>query len=342
VSLVPRGKYTGYLVRRLLAFIPLLIGVSVVTFFLVRMLPGDPARTLAGSTPYEGVVESIRHRMGLDQPIYIQYFLYVRNIFRGDLGDSWFTGNPVAVDIAMRAPATLELITYGLIAAVVLGLFLGITGAFRPNGLLDRIAQFYGFLAGAIPDFWLALLVIFFLFRQLHLIPAPIGRLPLTITPPPTVTGFLTIDALIAGDFVALKAAFSHLIGPVLSLGLIFAGFITKQTCAHMRDTLAGDMVHYARACGLPERVVIRYAFHSILPPVVTVIGFLYALMIGGVVLIEAVFSWNGLGQYAVQSIVNKNYSSIQAFVLIAAVFSLVVYLIVDIIYMLIDPRVRL
>jgi ABC-type dipeptide/oligopeptide/nickel transport system permease component len=339
---VPTKGYSGYLLRRLLAFIPLMIGISLVTFFLVRMLPGDPARTLAGSAPYEGVVEAIRTRMGLDKPIYIQYLIYVGNMLHGDMGDSWFTGKPVASDLALRAPATFELITFGLLAAIALGLFLGIAGALRPNGVIDRFAQVYGLLAGAVPDFWLALLVILFLFHYLHIIPPPMGRLPMILTAPPTVTGFLTIDSLIAGNFEALRGALSQLAAPVMTLCLLNAGPITKMTRSAMRDVLDGDMIHYARGCGLPGRVIARYAFHNILPPVVTLIGFLYAFLIGGAVLVETVFSWNGVGQYAVQSIVNKDYAPIQAFVLIAGIFSLVVYLAVDVLYMLIDPRVRL
>jgi peptide/nickel transport system permease protein len=168
------------------------------------------------------------------------------------------------------------------------------------------------------------------------------GRFPLSLTPPPQVTGFMTIDSLLAGDLEALKGSLAHLAGPVLAICVIFAGFITKQTRSNMLDVLQSDFIHYARACGLPERVVIRYAFHSVLPPIVTTIGFLYAFLIGAATLIETVFAWNGIGQYSVQGIVNKDYAPIQAFVLVAAAFSLFVYLVVDVIYMLIDPRVRL
>lgn len=339
---IPRKGYVGFFLRRLLAFIPLMLGISLVTFFLVRMLPGDPARTLAGSSPYPGVIESIRERMGLDKPIPVQYVIYMRNLFRGDLGHSWFTSKPVAYDLALRAPATFELITFGLLGAVALGLFLGILGALRAGGVIDRLAQFYGLLAGALPDFWLALLVILFLFHYTHILPAPMGRLPLSLTPPPAITGFMTIDSLLAGDFVAFRGALAHLAGPALTLALLNAGPITKMTRSTMQDVLEGDMIHFARACGLRRTTIARYAFRSILPPVVTLIGFLYAFLVGGAVLVEDVFSWNGIGQYAVQSIVNKDYAPIQAFVLVAGVFSLVVYLVVDALYMAIDPRVRL
>ena len=336
------NRYVRFIVRRVLVFFPLLIGVSIVTFTLVRLLPGDAARTLAGNNPYPGVVEGIREHLGLNKPLYTQYFIYIMNILHGDLGNSWFTGNPVAKDVALRAPATLELITYGMIMSIITGLFLGIMGAVRPNGVIDRVAQFYGLLAGALPDFWLALVVILILFYYLHIIPAPLGRLPYSINSPLQITGFLTIDSLLSGNFIAFKAALAQLAGPVLTLTLIFAGAITKMTRSTMLDALHGTITHYARACGLPEKVVIRYAIRSMLPPVMTLIGYLYAFMIGGVVLVENVFSWNGLGQYVVKAIVNKDYSPVQAFVLIAGLFSLLVYLAVDILYMIVDPRVRL
>jgi ABC-type dipeptide/oligopeptide/nickel transport system permease component len=334
--------YKGYILRRLMAFVPLLFGISLVTFFLIRLLPGDPARVLAGSTPYEEAIEAIRQRMGLDQPITTQYVIYVRNLLQGDLGDSWFTGRPVAVDLRDRAPATLELITYGLLFAIILGLFLGIVGALSSGGIVDRVAQFYGFLAGAIPDFWLALLVILFLFHHWQIIPPPIGRFPLTMVEPNQVTGMLTVDSLIAGDFAAFRASVKQLAAPVLTLGLLTAAPITRMTRSTMHDILEGDFIRFGRACGLSNGKIARNAFRSILPPVVTLIGFLYAFLIGGAVLIETVFSWNGVGQYAVQSVVNKDYAPVQAFVLIAGVFSLFVYLVVDLIYMMVDPRVRL
>ena len=334
--------YLGYILRRLFAFIPLAIGISLVTFILVRLLPGDPAQVLAGSSPYEGVVEGIRKHMGLDKPILIQYFIYIRNMLHGDFGDSWFTGKSVAQDMILRAPATFELITFGMVSATLLGFFLGVRGAWNPGGPTDRVASTYGFLAGALPDFWLALLIIFGLFHWLHIIPPPIGRFPLALDPPPTITGFLTVDSLLSGDLKAFKAAAWQLVGPVLTLAILFGGPIAKLTRQSMIDILQSDFIRYARASGLPGRTVSGYAFRSILPPVLTLIGWLYASLVGGAVLVETVFSWNGIGQYAVQSIVNKDYAPVQAFVLMAGLFSLFVYLVLDLLYMIVDPRVRL
>jgi peptide/nickel transport system permease protein len=337
-----RHSYLGYVLRRLFTFIPLAIGITLITFILVRLLPGDPAQVLAGSSPYEGVVEGIRKHLGLDKPILVQYFIYLGNVLHGDFGDSWFTGKPVSTDMRLRAPATFELITYGIIFATLLGFFLGVRGAWKAGGVTDRISSIYGFLAGALPDFWLALLVVFALFHELHLIPPPIGRFPLALDPPPTMTGFLTVDSLVAGNFAAFKAAAGQLVGPVLTLAVLFGGPIAKLTRQSMIDILQGDFIRYARASGLRGRTISWYAFRSILPPVLTLIGWLYASLVGGAVLVETVFSWNGIGQYAVQSIVNKDYAPVQAFVLVAGLFSLFVYLVLDLLYMIVDPRVRL
>jgi peptide/nickel transport system permease protein len=326
----------------LVAFIPLIFGITLVTFVLVRLLPGDPARALAGNTPFQGTVENIRHWMGLDRPLWEQYLVYLQHVFHGDLGDSWVTGNPVTVDLAARAPATLELITYGLLTAVLLGVSLGIIGGLNPGSAVDRIAQTYGFLAGAVPDFWLALLVILVAFSRFHLIPPPLARLPQDLSPPHAITGFYTVDALLSSDLRLLRAAVAQLVGPVLTLCLLNAPLVSKLTRASMEDILRSDFIRYARACGLPKRVIAGCAFRNILPPLITLVGFLYAFLVGGAVLVESVFSWNGMGQYAVQSVINRDYAPIQGFVLIVGVFSLAVYLVIDVAYMLVDPRIRL
>jgi ABC-type dipeptide/oligopeptide/nickel transport system permease component len=337
----PEG-YGIYVAQRLLGFIPLLLGLTVITFTLVRLLPGDPAQALAGNTPYGGVVESLRHRMGLDRSIPEQYLIYLRNLVHGDLGDSWVTGKTVVSDLLLRAPATLELITYSLILSVLVGVALGATGALKPGTLIDRAGQVYSSLAGAIPDFWMALLVIFVLFHLLGVIPPPLTRLPLALSPPPAVTGFYTVDALIAGDGGLFVAALKQLIGPVLTLGLLNAPLISKFTRATMEDILRSEFISFARGCGLPARTIAWYAFRNAVPPVVTISGFVYTFLLGGAVLVETVFSWNGIGSYAVQSVVNRDYAPIQGFVLIAGLFSLVVYLVVDLLYMVADPRIRL
>lgn len=336
------GGYGGYIGRRLLGFVPLLFGLTLITFTLIRLLPGDPAQALAGNTPYEGVVEALRKQMGLDLPIWEQYLLYLKSLAQGDLGNSWVTGNTVVSDLMTRAPATLELITYSLILSLLIGVIVGVAGALKPGSIVDRVGQVYSSLAGAIPDFWMALLVIFVLFHLLGLIPPPLTRLPLALSPPPFVTGFYTIDALIAGDVTLFVAAVMQLVGPVLTLGLLNAPLISKFTRAAMDDILRSEFINFARGCGLPARTIAWYAFRNVVPPVVTISGFVYTFLLGGAVLVESVFSWSGIGAYAVQSVVNRDYAPIQSFVLIAGLFSLVVYLVVDLLYMIADPRIRL
>jgi peptide/nickel transport system permease protein len=334
--------YGPFVARRLIGFIPLLIGITLIAFLLIRLLPGDPARVLAGNTPYEGTVEQIRHHLGLDRPLAEQYLIYVQHLLQGDLGQSYVTGNPVANDFARRFPATLELVTLGMLGSIGLGLLLGIRGALRPRGFTNRVSQAYGFLAGSTPDFWVALLVILVFFYYLHLIPPPLSRFPMSMTPPPSITGFLTVDSILALNAPALVASFRQLIGPVLCIVFLNTPLIAKFTRSAMEDVLESDYIRFARSCGLPNRVVARYAVRNILPPLITMMGFLYAFLIGGAVLIESVFSWPGIGSYAVQAVSNRDYLPLQGFIVFMGAISLIVYLLVDVAYMLADPRVRI
>jgi peptide/nickel transport system permease protein len=196
-------------------------------------------------------------------------------------------------------------------------------------------------LAGALPDFWLALMLVYALFFRLRLLPAPLGRLDLTVTPPPVRTGMLLVDSMLDGNLAALQSAAAHLVLPCFVLAFVYMGAIAKMLRSTMSELVEGDFARYARACGLPERTVIRYALRNALPPVVTVIGITYGYLLGGAVLVETIFSWNGLGQYAVQSILVLDFAAIQGFVLVAALFSVLVYLGVDVLYFAIDPRIR-
>jgi ABC-type dipeptide/oligopeptide/nickel transport system permease component len=334
--------YGPFVARRIVGFIPLLIGITLIAFLLIRLLPGDPARVLAGNTPYEGTVEQVRRHFGLDKPLLDQYLIYVQRLLQGDLGQSYVTGTPVTADFARRLPATIELITIGMIGAIVFGMILGIRGALRPRGLSDRVSQVYGSLAGSIPDFGVALLVVLVLFYYLHWIPPPLSRFPMAMTPPPTVTGFLTIDSILAFNGDAFVASTRQLIGPVLCIVFLNTPLIAKFTRSAMDDVLESDFIRFARGCGLPNRVVARYAVRNILPPLITMMGFLYTFLVGGAVLIESIFSWPGIGAYAVSAVSNRDYVPLQGFIVLMGAISLIVYLVVDIAYMIVDPRVRI
>jgi peptide/nickel transport system permease protein len=330
-----------YVGRRLVFVIPQLVGIVLVAFILVHLIPGDPARLMLGPMATNQSIAQLRDRLGLDKPLPVQFWIYLANLVHGDLGSSWQTTQPVTKDLLQRLPATLELITYSLLVAVLIGASLGVISASRRGGVADKLGASYGMVAGALPDFWLGLVLIFIIYAHLHWAPAPTGRFPLTMQPPPTITGFYTIDSILTGKWSALAAAAWHLMLPVLTLGIVNAGPILKMTRSTMQRMLESDVVNYARMCGLPESVVRRYALRNALPPVITIISVLYGFLIGGAVLVEVVFSWGGAGQYAVQGVLNADFNPVIGFVLVSAIFSLVIYLAVDLIYFAIDPRIR-
>jgi peptide/nickel transport system permease protein len=330
-----------YIIRRLLFLVPQVLGVTTIVFFLIRLLPGDPAYMIAGSLATEDVIASVRQQLGLDLPIWHQYIIYLGHVAHGDLGKSWLTSSQVTEDILQRLPATLELITLALIVAFCIALPLGMLTALRPGTIIDRVASAYGMLAGAMPDFWWALFLVFILFGKLQVVPAPIGRIDLALLPPPQVTGFYTIDSIIAGDWAALGSALAHLALPAFTLAFVYAGPILKMARSTMSQALLGNFVLYARASGLPGGMVARYALRNALLPVITMTGITYGYLIGGAVLIEQIFAWGGLGQYAVQSITSSDYMAVSGVVLAATVFSLLVYLVVDLLYLAVDPRIR-
>jgi peptide/nickel transport system permease protein len=331
-------RYAG----RRLAFLPVqLLIVSLIVFFLVRLLPGDPSFLLAGPFATVERVDEVRRRLGLDQPLYVQYVRYLASVMRGELGTSWITSQPVLKDIAQRLPATMELILAAMVLSVLLGIPLGVWTAVRKTGIADRAVFAYGMLAGALPDFWFALIVIFVFFFQLGWAPGPIGQLDLTASIPPRVTGMYAVDALLAGDWATLRSALAHLVLPVATLTAIYMPLVMKNTRSTMEEMLNSEFVAYARAAGLSRAIQLRYALRNSMPSVVTIIGILFWFLLGGAVLVETVFAWGGLGQYAVQSVVSSDYAPLQAFVLITAIFTSVVFLLVDLGYVLLDPRIK-
>jgi ABC-type dipeptide/oligopeptide/nickel transport system permease component len=329
-----------YIGRRLIFIVPQLLGIILVSFLLVKSIPGDPAVLMLGPTATPEAIASLHTKLGLDQSLPVQFWIYLRDLAQGDLGTSWQTTRPVLEDLIQRFPATLELVTLGLLVAVLIGVPLGLASAFKEKGILARIANFYALGAGSLPDFWLALVLIFIFYTVLQWAPAPLGRIDLAVIPPPTVTGVLTIDSLLTGDWQAFRSAVAHLILPVLTLGLINAGPILKMTQSTMEKMLQSDFSHYEVLCGIPHRLVVRHALRNALPSVVTIISVLYGYLVGGAVLVEIVFSWGGAGQYAVQGVLNSDLYPVLGFVIFSAIFSLFVYLVVDLIYFAIDPRI--
>jgi peptide/nickel transport system permease protein len=332
-----------YVARRLLYVIPQVIGISLVTFVIVRLLPSNPAFALAGPAASEESIAQIEQRLGLDDPILTQYWLYLKSLLQGDLGNSFVSGRPVLDDIADRLPATLELLVLGLLLAFLIGVPLGILGALGGGkGIAARFTIGYGLLAGAIPDFWLGLILIFFFYTLLGIAPAPLGQLGPEFIAPPDVTGVITIDALIAGDMAAFQSAVGHLVLPLITIVFVYMAPIVKYTRSSIEDVYyQSEFVEQYRANGLARGAIVRRALRNGLPPVITIVGVLFGFLLGGLVLVEQVFAWGGFGQYAVQAITNADFSAIQGVVIVAAVFNLIVYLIVDLLYFAVDPRLR-
>ncbi len=330
-----------YIGKRLLFVIPQLLGIVFISFFLIKLIPGDPAVLMLGPNATASAVEKLRAEMGLDQPVVQQFLIYMENVLKGDLGMSWQTARPVLTDLLERFPATLELVVLSLIVALLIGIPLGVSSAMRPRGPLRKVADYYGLLAGALPDFWLALVLIFVFYSILQIAPAPLGRYSIMMLPPQNVTGFLLIDALIGRNFDVFFSALSHLFLPVLTLGLVNAGPILKITQSTMDRALTSDFIGYARMSGLPRKMVRRQAIRASAPNIITIVSVLFSFLIGSAVLVEIVFGWGGAGQYAVAGVLNADINPVLGFVLFSAVLSLVVYLIVDLLYFALDPRTR-
>jgi ABC-type dipeptide/oligopeptide/nickel transport system permease component len=251
------------------------------------------------------------------------------------------TSQSVLQEIAQDLPITLQIVTFSLLVAFLIALPLGLAAARRPGGVFDRIALTWGMFAGAQPDYWWGLLFIYVFFFILNIAPAPMGQMDPLLDAPPAITGFLTIDAALAGDWDVWLSALSHLVLPVLTLVFVVSGAIVKMVRTNTLRALRSDYVLYARACGLPDRIVARYALRAALTPAITLVGIFYGILLSAAVTIEVVFSLSGIGQYAVRSILAIDYPAIQGIVLVVASVSLLIYLLLDIVHALLDPRIR-
>jgi peptide/nickel transport system permease protein len=335
-------RWARLVLRRLLLFVITLWLVLTLTWVLTRLVGGDPAYKLAGPLPTPAAVHGIEAKLGLDKPLFTQYLDYLKNLAEGNLGTDYFTEQPVSTEILDRAPATLQLVAFGALLALLFGVGLGVASALRRGKVVDHVGRLLSVAALSTPDFFLGLLLAFFLFYKLRIFPAPIGQLPVGTSPPPKITGFYLIDGIVSGQPDTSWTFLKQMFLPALTLGLIYMAPILRLTRASMLETLASDSVLYAKACGLRRNLVTRYAFRQSMALVVTLLGILIAALIGGDVLVEQVYSWGGLGQFGIDAIVNDNYPAVQGFVLIVGVFALVIYTIVDVTYTIIDPRVRL
>jgi peptide/nickel transport system permease protein len=331
------------ILKRTLIALPSLIGVVIVTFLLTRALPGDPAAYFAGPAATAEAVEQVRVKLGLDKPLIVQFGNYVADLARGDLGTSLTTGQPVATDIRNRLPASAELTLLGLLVSMLIAVPLGIFAATNPGSLVDHACRVIATAGVSLPVFFTGLILVYVFYYLLGIAPAPLGRLDTFMSAPPQVTGFYLIDSLIAGNGEVFWASLKQLILPAMTLAIFSLAPIARMTRASMLAVLASDFVRTARASGLsPTTVIVTYAFRNAMIPVITTLGMVFSFLLGANVLVEKVFAWPGIGSYAVEALVASDFAPLQGFVLTMAIMYVVLNLLIDILYGVIDPRVRI
>ena len=326
---------------RLLGAIPMLFGVVLATFLLTRVLPGDPAVLFASNPSMSASdIEALRQSLGLDKSLPQQFWIYLIDLLHGDLGQSISTGLPVLTELKNRLPASAELTVLAFLIAMFIAIPLGVFAALKRGSLIDHAARLLATLGVSLPTFVAGLLLIYIFYFQLGIAPEPIGRLDPFLFAPDRVTGFLTIDALIARDYEVFRSALSRLILPALTMALFALAPLTRMTRASMLGALGSDYVRTARANGLTRRQIIwTYAFRNAMLPIITSLGMIFSYMLGTNVLVERVFAWPGIGAFAVHSLINLDYAPLQGFMLLMAAIFILVNLTTDFLTAMIDPR---
>src|SRR5215216_5787310 len=331
------AEYIGSMIGQI---IPVLLGVSIVVFFMVRAIPGDPAQILLGQNATQDQINALTAKMGLDKPILVQYGLFLKDAASGDLGDSIVTGRPVTTELMVRLPATFELTTFAMLIAVLVGIPVGVIAAVRQYSLLDKVTSVLALTGISMPIFWLAMILVVIFGVNLELLPFP-GRLgPNTVIT--SITGLVLVDSLLTLNFAGFWEGILYLIMPAVALGTIPMAVVMRMTRSSMLEVMNEDYVRTARAKGVvPWRVIFKHALRNAMLPTVTVIGLQVGLLMGGAVITETIFSWPGVGQIAYESVNRRDYAMIQGVVLYGATLFVLVNLLVDILYAVLDPRVR-
>lgn len=334
-------SFSRIIIKRLLGLILVVLGVSIITFIISHLIPGDPARLIAGDRATEEIVANIRHTLGLDQPLYVQYWRYLTGLFHGDLGMSIRTSRPVLEDLVTFFPATIELALVALFFATLIGIPFGVLSAVYRNKFIDQIVRTISVAGISTPAFWLGLSLIVLFYGKLHFLPGS-GRLPEGITPPKTISGLYILDSLLTGNRVALVNSLKHIILPAFTLGFVHLGVVARQIRSSMLEQLNEDYIRTSRANGLAKwAVILRHALPNALIPSVTVLGLAMGDLLYGAVLTETVFAWPGMGAYVVNSIQALDFPAVMGFAVLVSFAYVLVNLGVDLLYMLIDPRIR-
>jgi peptide/nickel transport system permease protein len=333
-----------YLLKRIAVMPLLLLGIATIVFIVSRLTPADPLVSIVGERNLNDpdIVAAAKARWGLDRSVPVQYERFMVNLLHGDLGTSFMTRRPVLHDLWDRLPATLELTTAALLLGVGIGIGLGIVAARKRNGPVDHVARFFALIGSSLPAFWSGLLLLYLFYARLGWLPGP-GRLDPRTTPPGRITGFYTIDSLLHGQFATFREATMHLILPasVLAWGVI--GIVSRLVRASLLDEFSMDYVRVARAMGLRERTIVNnHALRNALLPTITIVAFTFAFLLTGAVLTETVFSWPGVGSYAVDAARQLDYPAVIGVTVLGAVAFLATNLLSDVAYSIADPRIRL
>ncbi len=331
-----------YIARRLLNLIPVLLGITLLVFVFLHLIPGDPAVVMAGERATPDQVAALREQLGLNKPLPLQYLVFLGNLLRFNFGTSIITGVPIAEEIRIRWPATFELSVAAMLVAVILGIPAGVLAAVRKNSAVDNLTMSGSLLGVSLPVYWLGLLLVYLFAVNLHWLP-PSGRLSIDAGFNfKSITGFYVLDALLQGNLRVLKDVLAHLVLPALTLGTIPLAILARITRSAMLEVLSQDYIRTARAKGLLERwVIFKHALKNALLPVVTIIGLQFGTLLGGAILTETIFSWPGIGSWIYEGILSRDYPVVQGGVVFVAITFVLINLLVDLSYAFLDPRIQ-
>jgi peptide/nickel transport system permease protein len=329
-----------YIIKRLLQIIPVILGVTIIAFTLIHIAPGDPARNMLGQHASQQEIDEIRAKYGLDQPLYVQYFIWLGDVLQGNLGRSILSHEQVTIEIASRFPNTIELAIAAMLFAILIGVIAGIISATKQYSIADYSVMGIALFGISMPVFWLGIMLMMIFGVYLGWLPIG-GRIDLLI-PFHRVTGFMVLDSIITANGAALISVLSHLVLPAIALGTIPMAIIARTTRSSMLEILRQDFIRTERAKGLSERIVIyKHALRNAMVPVVTVVGLNFGLLLSGAILTETVFSWPGVGRLVVNAVYARDYPLVIGCILVFALVFVIVNLITDILYTYIDPRIH-
>lgn len=330
-----------YIVKRIPRLIVVLLGVTMITFAISHVIPGDPARMLVGQRASEETLIKMRTELGLDQPVYIQYGKYVADLLQGDMGKSIRTQQPIVSELKKYFPATLELTIVSMAMTLIIGIFLGVTAAVKKNKYQDHVSRIISLLGVSTPLFLSGLVVLVVFYKWLQWFPAS-GRIDAFLTVPPQVTGLYLVDGLLCGDFDVVLSAFHHIVLPATCLSYIQLAVIARQVRSSMVEVLEQDYIRTAKAFGLSEmKIKYQYALKNALLPTLTVAGLIFGELLGGAIITETIFAWPGMGKYVVDSVSFLDFPAIMGFTMVVSVAYVLINMFVDILYQIVDPQIR-